>query len=161
MADEVFDEKNLERANKTYESLCKALDDDNWKYDKDEENLSISLTAQGDDLPISVRVSIDVKRQLIVLLSEFPFKIAEDKRYDAAVAITVVNNRLINGSFDYDITDGTIFFRMTNCFEDCEVGLPVFTYMLMCACRSVDDYNDKFLMISKGILTLEQFISQE
>lgn len=152
------DEK-LARAQKVYETLCATLDSHGWKYKKDEERLRIECGAQGEDLPMEISINVDSDRQLILLISHLPFVISEEKRLDVAIATSIINNKLVDGSFDYDITDGHMFFRMTSSFIESEIGNELFTYMLMCSCHTIDEYNDKFLMLGKGMISIENFIS--
>ena len=154
------DEK-LARAQKVYQTLCAALDARNWKYKRDEENLRITCSARGDDLPMEINIAVDSNKQLIILLSHLPFIIPEDKRLDVAIATSVVNNKLVDGSFDYDITDGHMFFRMTSSFIESEIGNELFDYMLMCSCYTIDEYNDKFLMLGKGKMSIQDFLSND
>lgn len=153
------EQTKLQRAEDTFDILCCALVENKWKYDEDEENLTIRCGAQGEDLPIEITVKVDAGRQLVLLLSQFSFVIQEDKRLDAGVAICAINNFLVDGSFDYDITTGAVFFRMTNSFWDSQLDEEVFTYMLYCSCQTIDEYNDKLLMLSKGMLSIEQFLA--
>lgn len=152
------DEK-LERAQKVYETLCATLDKHEWHYQKNEERLSIECGAQGEDLPMKITIRVDAERQLIMLLSHLPFIISEDKRLDVAIATSIANNGLVDGSFDFDITDGHMFFRMTSSFIESEIGNELFTYMLMVSCHTIDEYNDKFLMLGKGMMSIQDFIS--
>lgn len=153
------EEKDLIRAKQTFNTLCRALDKNGWHYRKNEAELSIECKARGDDLPIDISITVDAERMLVMLFSHIPFVVAEDKRLDLAVAVSVVNNRFVDGSFDYNIRSGDMVFRITTSFRESEIGEGTFMYMLLCACQTVDDYNDKFLMLSKGMLSLEQFIS--
>lgn len=155
------DAEKLTKAKATYATLCSALDKDDWHYEKDEEKLTIECSARGEDLPIDLVVQVDAGRQLVSLLSPMSFEIKEDNRLDVAVAISYINNMLIHGCFDYNINTGKIHFRMPNSFVDSTLGEEVFLYMLYCACKTVDEYNDKFLMLSKGMLSLEQFLEAE
>ena len=148
----------MERARKVFDTLCATLDSHDWHYSKDDEKLEIVCNAQGDDLPIRVRFIVDTARQIILLFSPLPFEISEDKRLDAAIAVSMVNNRIVDGGFDYNIATGFLTYRMTSSFIDSDIGNDLFTYMLFTACRTVDDYNDKFLMLSKGTLGIEYFI---
>lgn len=152
------DEK-LERAQKVYGTMCSTLDSHEWHYKKDEEKLSIDCGAQGEDLPMEITIKVDAERQLILLLSHLPFVISEDKRLDVAIAVSAVNDKLVDGSFDYNIADGHMFFRMTSSFIESEIGNELFTYMLMVSCHTIDEYNDKFLMLGKGMMSIEDFIS--
>lgn len=154
------DEK-LERAQKVYETLCATLDKHEWHYQKNEERLSIECGAQGEDLPMEITIRVDTERQLIMLLSHLPFIISEDKRLDVAIATSIANNGLVDGSFDFDITDGHMFFRMTSSFIESDIGSELFTYMLMVSCHTIDKYNDRFLMLGKGMMSIEDFMRKE
>lgn len=153
------EQKNLEQAQATFAALCQALDKEGWHYQKDEEKLSIECSARGDDLPMELRVNVDVDRMFVILLSPIPFAIQDDKRLDVAIAVCAINNALVDGCFDFDVTSGRMFFRMTNSFIESKIGEEVFLYMLYCSCQTIDEYNDKLLMLAKGTISLEQFLS--
>lgn len=152
--------KNLELAQATFATLCKSLDDNDWSYKKNEEKMTIECGAQGDDLPMDFTIAVDADRMTVVLLSHLPFKIQEDKRLEAAVAVCAINNVCVDGCFDYDVAGGHLFFRMTNNFLESVLSEEVFRYMLLLSCQFVDKYNDRFLMLSKGMLSLEQFLEK-
>lgn len=152
------EEKNIVQAKAAFNTLCQALENHDWKYSKDEENLSIECGAQGEDLPMNLTVRINSEKQIVLLLSHLPFVIEEEKRLDVAIAVSAANNAIVDGSFDYDISDGHMFFRMTNCFIESQLSEEVFSYMLFCSSHTIDEFNDKFLMISKGMLSIEQFL---
>ena len=156
MADE-----NLERAKRVFDTLCATLDEHKWHYQKNEEELTIECGVQGEDLPMEITIKVDVEKQLVLLLSHLPFIVSEDKRLDVAIATSVANNGLMDGCFDYDITDGHMFFRMTNSFIESEIGSDVFNYMLFFSFHLIDKYNDRFLMLAKGLMSLNDFIAQE
>lgn len=152
------EEKKLMQAKATFDVLCRTLDSDNWHYKKDEENLRIECGARGEDLPMEITIKVDTDRQVVLLFSRLPFAIQEDKRLDVAIALSAINNTIVDGCFDYDIKSGNIFFRMTNSFLDSTIGQEVFLYMMYCSCKTIDDYNDKILMLAKGMLSMEQFL---
>lgn len=143
----------------TFATLCQALDNNDWKYKKDEEELVIECGAQGDDLPMDINIHVDAERNVVLLLSRLPFVIQEDKRLDVAIAVSAVNNVLADGCFDYDVTNGRMYFRMTNSFIESKLSQEVFAYMLYCSCQTIDEYNDKFLMLAKGMLDMEKFLA--
>ena len=103
---------------------------------------------------------VDADRQLIILLSVMPFVAPDTKRLDVAIATSIVNNKLVDGSFDYDVTSGHMIFRMTSSFIESEIDSEVFTYMLMVSCHTIDEYNDKFFMLGKGMLSINQFLEE-
>ena len=151
------DEKMIQAKN-VFDTLCKTLDANDWHYVKDEEKLKIECGASGEDLPMKLHISVDAKRSVLMLLSLIPFSVPEDKRLDVAIAVSVVNNNLVDGSFDYDVSDGSLFFRMTNSFLESSIGSELINYMVYCSCGTIDEYNDKFLMLAKGMISLEKFL---
>lgn len=154
------DNMKLAQAKATFATLCRALDKEEWSYQKDEEKLSVKAGAQGEDLPIDLGFQVDAKRMLVKLYSPIPFTIPEDNRLDIAIAVTAINDILANGCFDFDLSDGSLLFRIINSFLDTQLGEEVFVYMLYTACQTVDTYNDLLLMLSKKVITLEQFLDK-
>ena len=151
-------ENKHEQALLAFKSLCDNLDAHHWKYKKDEDKLTIDSGVQGEDLPMDITIEVDEDRQIVLLLSHQPFVAPEDKRIDMAVAVSVVNNRLVDGCFDFDIRNGHMFFRMVSSFRDSILGDDLFSYMIACSCKTIDDFNDKFMMLSSGLISVEQFI---
>lgn len=153
------EQDNVILARATYETLCRFLDSKKRQYTKDEEQLLINCSVRGEDLAMPITVKIYSDRLIAVLISHMTFEIPEDKRLDVAIAICAINNRVINGSFDYNIKDGSIYFRMSNSFMESELSTEVFEYMLMCSCSTIDEYNDKLLMLAKGMISLQQMLA--
>lgn len=152
------EEKKMKRAQTVYATLCEMLDEQDWRYTKNEERLSISCVAQGDDLPIEIRIDVDAERSLVTLLSQMPFAVAEERRTALAIAVSQANNGLVDGSFDYDYINGRIFFRLTSSYLDSLIGKDMLNYMLMCSCATIDEYNDKFLMVAKSTMSNEEIL---
>lgn len=151
---------NREKALHVFEEFCAAIDARGWHYNRDDENLRLSFDIRGDDLTMDVSASIDERLQRIYVLSHLPFAFSEDKRLDGAIATSVINYNLVDGSFDYNMKTGRTVFRMTNSFKGCEVGRELFDYIMDCMLYTVDEYNDKFFMLSIGAKSLEDFISE-
>lgn len=152
------EEKELKQAQTVYKALCEMLNERDWHYEKDEENLAIKCGAQGDDLPMEIIVEVDRKRQLVSLLSQMPFAVPENRRTALAVAVSQANNGMVDGSFDFDYLSGRIVFRLTASYRESLVGKELFAYMLMCACYTIDEYNDKFLMVAKNEMSAEEIL---
>ncbi len=151
------DEK-MERCKRVFGSLCTALDNRGWHYEKYDEDLVIKCGVQGDDLPIDLVISVEADIELIMLMSRLPVVISEERRLDAAIAVNYVNAKLVDGSFDFNLEDGVIVFRMTSSFIESEIGSELFDYMIWMAINAVDRYNDKFFMLEKGMMSLKEFI---
>ncbi len=155
------DEMKMERAKKVYNTLCTAIDKRDWTYDREDEDLIVRFNVSGEDIPMSFILIVDADRQLVRLLSPIPFNMGEDKRMDGAIATCVASYGFINGSFDYDLEDGSIVFRLTQSFRGSDVSEEVLQYMISLSCSVVDNYNDRFMALNKGLLSITDFIAKE
>ncbi|MBQ6839913.1 MAG: hypothetical protein IJO45_04415 [Oscillospiraceae bacterium] len=155
------DAMKRKQAKTVYQTICQVLDAEDWHYKKDEEKLTIECGAKGEDLPIELTIKVDADRQLVRVISMLPFTFPEDRRLNAAMAVSVVNNKLVHGCFDCSLPDGFVFFRICTTYRESLLSQEAVMYLILVACSTVDAYNDKFLMLSKDTLTLEQFIKAE
>lgn len=155
MAEEI----KMELAKEVYAGLCAALDRREWRYEKEEDKLLVHFGVRGDDIPMNFIIIVDAERQLIRVMSPLPFKFGEEKRIDGAIATCAASYGLADGSFDYDITTGAVVFRMTATYRESKLGDGLFQYLISCSSAVVDEYNDKFLAVDKGIISIEDFIA--
>jgi len=149
-------EKRLSK--QTYNALCKLFDEMKWSYYKDEEKLLISGRAIGEDLNIPFTMIVDDDKMLLTLVSHLPFNIPVEYRVEATIAIAKINYRLSDGNFDINLDDGSVLFRLTSSFRESIIGAELFKYMFLCACFTVDDYNDKLLNIANGTKNADNFL---
>lgn len=157
MADEI----KIALAKTVFNTLCVAIEKRNWSFKKNEEELSVAFDVNGDDIPMRFIMIIDIERQLIRLFSPMTFSMSEEKRIDGAIATCHATYEVTDGGFDYDLSSGSIMFRMTASFYDSTIGEELLQYMISNACYYVDEYNDKFLAIDKGFISISDFISAE
>lgn len=137
-------------AKKHFALLSQAFDQAGWRYSLDEESMQLNSSFRGEDLSIPITLRIDEKRQLIRGHSVLPFNFAETKRVEGAVATTLINWYLVNGCFDYDMSDGQVVYRVAQSYRECDLSAEVVKYLVNCLVGTVDDYNDILLEISKG-----------
>ncbi len=142
-----------------YDAICQTLDAREFHYQKNDEDMTVFCSAKGDDLPMDVIIRVDERKDTVSMLSRLPLVFDEDKRLNAAVITSVINNKLICGCFDFNINEGTIYFRLTSSYVDSHVSGEVISCMLGCAFHTIDDYNDKLFMFAKGMIGFEQLIS--
>ena len=152
---------NAISAKKVFDTICTALDNRSWNYDKDEEKLTVNFGVSGDDLPMKFLMLIEAERSLLRIVSLLPFSVPEDKRIEGALMTCVANYGMANGRFDFDFSDGSIMFKLAQPYEDCQVGTGLVEYMIDCSCATVDKYNDRFLAVSKGYIGIDEFLKQE
>ena len=156
-------EKQLQNAENVFNSICNMLNNINFKYEtsRREEDYVITCTVNGDDIPMRMLIIVRPDREIVSLLSPMPFMTPEDKRVEMAMAVAVANYGIIDGSFDYDLNDGEIRFRLTASYIESLLGEELFKYMLFVSANTVDRYNDRFMMLAKGALTLDQFVEAD
>lgn len=146
---------------KIYEMFKESLDSKDFHYEPHDDDLAITLTVHGNDLPQPTVIRVMDDRDTIFIYSPIPSKMPEDKRMEAAVAVAVANNGMLNGCFDLDMSDGEIRFRVTESYRGCEVSMELLEFLLQLVFIMTDKYNDRFFMLSKGMMSLEQFIEKE
>ena len=151
-------EKNWLQARSVFDTLCQTLENHHWHYLKNSEQLYIACEAQGEDLPMKIRVYVDPERLLVTLVSYLPFRVPEALRDDFALLICQLNYRLLNGAFDFNYRTGKLGFRMTNSFQESFISQELFTYMLFISCRIIDQYNDSMLRITQGTLDVHSLL---
>ena len=147
-----------EKANEIFATLCAALDSRGWHYEKDESVPLVHFNLHGEDIPMQMVILVDKERQVVRLMSRLPFNMDEAHRIDGAIATCAATDKLVNGCFDYDILEGSITFRLTASYRESRLGQGLFLYMVECAAATVDDYNDRFLALNKGLVSVDSFI---
>lgn len=154
------DEKKLRNALGVYKTLCTMLDEKDFHYERHDEDLVITFGMRGDDFPMHFVLNIDAERALVRLLSLLPVEFEGDKRIEGAIATSQINYRLADGSFDFDYKKGSVLFRMTSSYADSIISPEVLEYMIACASFTVDQYNDKLIMLAKGMIAIDEFFKK-
>lgn len=152
--------KNLEWAKKNFASVCEALDNRKWNYDANEKDLTIECKVNGDDLVIDIEVQIDADRDIAILLSRMPYTVSDEKKGDLVRAVNFMNCCLAEGSVDYNYKKGFLCYRLANSYRESVMDPSVYDRMIMMSCNTVDDINEKLLLLSLGSLSLEEFKKQ-
>ena len=144
-------------ARRTFATLCQALDNIKWKYDADWDKLVVLTSARGEDLSMKLRFVVSEEKKVMYVKSPMPFDSPEGAREIIGKAVNIANFSMLNGCFEYDHTDGWLAFRIVIPFENSILSEEVCRYMIMLTCQMVDRFNDKFLSVAKGNMTLESF----
>lgn len=141
-----------------FNALCEMLDGMGVQYDKREEELLIQSGMVGDDLPMPFIVRFDTERELVIFNSQIPFAVPEDKRDSVAIALSVINNSIVDGGFELDVENGAVLFRLVVSYKDAVLSPQVFTYMLGVSISTVDEYNDKLLFIVSRDMSVNEIV---
>jgi hypothetical protein len=146
-----------ERSIKIYKDICSVLDGKGWNYSRKDDKLTIVLSVRGDDLEMGLVIEVDDERQLVRVVSPMPFEMSENKRIEGAIATCAATYTLADGSFDYDLMRGKIYFRLTSSYRGCDIGEGMLDYMVDVSLSTIDRYNDKFMALNKGYINVTDF----
>ena len=140
------------RAEQAFKVFCGYFDGRNLKYttEKTETGYKINISGKGDDLNMSFGIYFNAKYQLISVLSQMPFNVEKDRIADGAVACAIITDNLREGSFDFNLDSGAIFFRITSSFMGMDVSKDLCAHLFEISTYTVDRYNDKLFMLAKG-----------
>ncbi|MBO4391220.1 MAG: YbjN domain-containing protein [Lachnospiraceae bacterium] len=152
---------SAEKADSVYRGIVASLNRRNWRFKEDPENRVVTFGVSGNDLPVKLALSVDSEKELVCLRSPFTFKIKDDKRIDAIIAISVMNYALSVGAFSMNMSDGQITFVMTTSYKDSTLTEDVFESLIDISVNTVDSYNDRIFAINMGLLSVEDFMAQE
>ncbi len=151
----------MTKAQQVYQSVQDHLKGKGFKFDPMDDQMMVHLEIRTDDLPIHAFIRVLEDKDLLQIICPQTGKVPEDKRVDVAIATAVANYGMINGSFDLDTSDGSLHFRLTHSYQG---GLPddeQIHYLIGCALTTMNQYNDRFFMLSKGMINVEKFIELE
>ena len=143
-----------------FESLIQHLHDIklNFSHEELDERFMIKFNMNGDDIPMRFFIYVNPRNQLITLHSPIPVTFPQDKIDLACKAVCAINYRLSDGDFQLDIRDGEVLYNMSNCYAGSLISNEVFNYMLGMSINIVDEYNDKLLMLAKGLIDMDTLL---
>lgn len=151
------DAKKLSEAKIVFNTLCSALDNRKWKYDKEEDKLIVRTGAGGKDLSIKFYIKVDAEREVMYLKSPMPFKVPFDRVDDMATATAIANWSMLNGCFEMDRDDGYCGFKVVVPFTESLLSERLCNYMINLSCNMVDKFNGKLMAIAENSMTVGEF----
>ena len=152
------DEKMIQHAMDIYEKTKDVFTSKGIKFDANDEKMIIKTGITGDDLPMDITVIVNPNAQALSFYSVLPFSVKEDKMAEIAIATCVANNSVIQGGFDYDISEGKVLCKISNSFIETDLSKELIFVMFMRFANLIDEYNDRFFMLNKGLIDLAKFI---
>lgn len=144
-------------AKSMYRTLCQTLDNMKWHYNKEEEKLVVRTSAVGDDLSMKLYMKVDADRSVMYLKSGMPFEVPASRIDTIGKAVLMANWAMLNGSFEMDLSDGYIAFKVVIPFMESIISERACNYMINLSCRMIDLFNDKFQAVAENKMTLAEF----
>lgn len=141
-----------------YNSLCEAMRDMEFAFDKKEEELIILSGVQGEDLPMPFMIRVSDDKQLVSFVSVVPVEVNERAKKTVIVALNEINMYLLDGCFAYDEAQAHIMFRSALTYRDALIGKGALKKMIMLSLSAVEAYNDKIQKIVTKEMTIQEAI---
>lgn len=166
MAGIKLDQETYE-AIEAYHSIIKMLKRNEYVFEQNDENHTVRLTCQTEDLDINFLFEINKEQQLVQLLSFLPSRFPKEKHSDGVCATVFVNHFLTNGHFYYDLEGDLIYYKISNRYSFPQ-GMntllikndKIIEYMLKEAQETVAMYDHLFLLLANGDINLNDFINK-
>lgn len=152
--------ENIKRAYQTFEKIKQSLEKRKLKYREHTEKFGVVLTFEGDDMTFDLSITVLPENKLVCLHSQLPIVIDNQKTVEIALATNMANCNLAFGSFDFDSDAGILQFRCSATYEECLLGDGFIYHLVDNACFAVDKFNDKFLNLNLGYMTLDDFFAE-
>ena len=153
-----MEENNIQEAKEVFAGICRMLDNNKWQYTKNEEDMYINTKAVGKDLSMEISMLVEPENCDVLLQSYLPFTVPDDLMRDMAVAICETNQHILNGRFVLKAEEKNVVFYMSNHYGGALLNDDVYEYLLMVSCRTIDDYNDKLMLLAKKKVNLERYM---
>lgn len=152
--------ERMQEAKAVFDSLVNHLNNIhlNFAQEELEDRFVIRFNMSGDDIPMRFFLYVNPNQRIITLHSPQPVTFSGDKLDIGCKAICAINYRLSDGDFQIDVRDGEVLFNMSNSYADSLISDEVFNYMLGMSINIVDEFNDKLLMLSKGLIDLDTLL---
>lgn len=150
----------MSTAAEVYEMFKEHFDEIGAHYDELEDNTVLKVTARGEDLPQPTIIHVRDGAEIVVIKSPMPFRVPEDKRTEMAIAVVIANYQMLNGSFEMDMSDGELSYKIVQGYHGTDFSKELVLYMMTLTFLTTDRYNDKFFGLAMGMMSLEQFIDK-
>ena len=140
-----------------FNTLCQTLDNMNWRYEKDAQNLVVRTSAVGQGLSMKLNLHVDADRQVMYLKSPMPFAIPQNVYDTVAKAAIIANYSMLNGSFEFDFDTGYLGFKMVVPYMESILSEKVCHYLIILSCNMTDKFNNKFQALAEGRMSVSEF----
>ena len=150
------------KAQEMYELVLSVIKRKKWDVDERPDDLELALNLEGEDLPIAMNIRIKERLEAISIFCNLPFEMTEENRMSVAAAINFVNGNLDEGNFDFNLKTGDIGFRNTALYsEGSIISDKLVDHMLDVTVQTLNRFTAGFFVLSKGMISLEQFLEAQ
>lgn len=149
---------NQKNAQIVFDMISETLKARNLKFVKPEGQKSVYLQVAADEMTIGLLIDVDEDRQLIRMISMLPFEFPKEKLIEGAIATSMTDFNMFDGSFDFNYEKGAVTFRITTSFLNSVISPAVCLSMIGRAFTTIEDYGIKLMKLANGQMTLDQYV---
>ena len=150
-----------QRAQRVFAQLCEALDKREWEYTAKEADLVLHLSVNTQDTLVEMLLAVEADKSIIHVISPVCRKTDAEKKGELALAAAYANYGTVDGKYEYDMLKNALFYTVASCYEGCTLGDGFFYHLIDWTCSAAVHYNDRFLALNKGYITVEEFIGKK
>ncbi len=139
--------------------IVEIVKEQNWTYDYDEydDYVSIEVAATSNEICVPLVMQVDIEREFFTAISVLPIPVPEDKQDEIAIAVNLINNYLVFGSFDYNYLEGAISYRFTSSYKESIISKSAYEFMIGIILTCLDTYTENLTKLAFGEITIDEF----
>lgn len=156
----VVDETDFINAQRVYKSVCEALDEHDFEYQKFEEDLVLTFAYDicGESMVFILQAQAELK--LVRILSMMKQTFPEERRIEGALAVNYVNYSMNDGSFDLSVDDGEVYFKLTTSIRESLISPELVLYMIDYSRHACEMFCGNLAKLAKGEISLNEFVDE-
>lgn len=139
------DRKRTKLAGEVYRTFCSAFAAKNWEHKKADRKRQLDFPVEISGESVDFTLTVDASRQLIRMVARFPEKVSAEKLPEVTDALCRVNCKMADGSFDLDMSEGRVTFRITAFFHNSCIGEGFVENMIFFAIACIKKYRPDIL----------------
>ncbi len=151
-------QKELEAQN-ILQKFVELLDENELVYETSDDELAVSLAIKDGDFFAELYFIPHVENETVMMISPLDFNVPEERMRDMAVAVSYLNNHIVNGFFDYDIEDGKLSFRTTIPYQRSKISQTVLACSMLINFVSVREYHELLKDLARNQMSLNEFLN--
>jgi|GEM_PF-2089371 len=153
-------DKKQKLALKVSNTIKKYLDSQKWRYSVSNDQLGFSFGITTDRLPFQYQISVSPESESVYLSVGQDLVVPHDKRIAMAYALCAVNDYLVDGCFDYSVSEGKMSFRVVVAYGDAEFGATTVEYMINVAYSTLNKLNDAIVDYVEDRIDQREFLGK-
>lgn len=153
------DEQKHIMAREAFDTFKKVLEENGIPYQAFDDDLVIKTGGVGDDLPMDMYIYIEENAGRAVIRIPMQFKCPKEKMGECSLLTCYASNRLALGQYNLDILNGEITY-VNIIYYNAGIITPEYYFnMIIGSFAAADIYNDKYLMVIKGMADVGDIIA--